>query len=59
MCCGKMIRLLGKRERTMLTTGDISIDLDKIGGLNDNIKTNKREFNEGQTQAQASNHKRY
>ena len=42
MCCGKMIKLPSKRERTMLTTGDISIDLDKTGGKNDNNKTNKR-----------------
>jgi len=29
MCCGKMVKLPNERERTMLTTGDISIDLDK------------------------------
>ena len=53
MCCGKMIRFPNERERTMLTTGDISIDLDETGGLNDNNKRNRRGFNEGQTQAQA------
>ena len=29
MCCGKMVKLPNERERTMLTTGDISVDLDK------------------------------
>jgi len=29
MCCGKMVRLPGEKERKILTTGDISIDLDK------------------------------
>jgi len=29
MCCGKMARLPGERERKILTTGDISVDLDK------------------------------
>ena len=44
MCCGKMIRLPGEKKRMILTTGNITIDLDKTGGLNDNIKTNKRRF---------------
>ena len=44
MCCGKMIRLPGERARTMLTTGDISIDLDKKNRekKDDNNKTDKR-----------------
>ena len=42
MCCGKMVKLPGVRERTILTTKDISVDLDKTGGTNDNNKTDKR-----------------
>ena len=44
MCCGKMVRLPGERVRTMLTTGDISINLDKKNRekKDDNNKTDKR-----------------
>ena len=46
MCCGKMVNLPNERERTMLTTGDISIDLDRENRekKDDNDKANKREF---------------
>ena len=57
MCCGKMARLPNERERIMLTTGDISIDLDRTGGLNDNNETNKRKFEQRETQAQAGDYK--
>jgi len=45
MCCGKMVKLPNERKRTMLTTGDISIDLDKENKEknNDNNKGDKRE----------------
>jgi len=45
MCCGKMVRLPNEREKTMLTTGDISIDLDKENKekKDDNNKRDKRE----------------
>lgn len=49
MCCGKMVRFPGKKERIILTTGNISINLDKTGGTNDNNKRNKRKFKQGQT----------
>jgi len=44
MCCGKMVKLPNERERTMLTTGDISIDLDKKNRekKDDYNKTGKR-----------------
>lgn len=42
MCCGKMVKLPGERERTILTTKDINVDLDKTGGTNDNNKRRKR-----------------
>ena len=46
MCCGKMVKLPDKRKRTMLTTGDVSIDLDKKNRekKDDNNKKRKREF---------------
>jgi len=46
MCCGKMAKLPGEKERKILTTGDISIDLDKENRekKDDNNKTDKREF---------------
>ena len=49
MCCGKMVKLPNERERTILTTKDINIDLDKTGGTNDNNKTDKRESKQRQT----------
>ena len=49
MCCGKMIRLPNERKRTILTTKDINIDLDKTGGTNDNNKANKRRFSQRKT----------
>ena len=42
MCCGKMVKLPNDRERTMFTTKDINIDLDKTGGKNENNKRYKR-----------------
>jgi len=47
MCCGKMVKLPGERERKILTTGDISIDLDKENReeKDDNNKTDKRKPN--------------
>lgn len=45
MCCGKMIKLPSEKERTIFTTKDITIDLDKKGVKNDNNKRNKRRFN--------------
>ena len=46
-----MIKLPSKRERTILTTGDISIDLDKKNRekKDDNNKGDKRESKQGQT----------
>ena len=42
MCCGKMIRFPNEKERTILTTKDITVDLDKTGGTNVNNKKHKR-----------------
>ena len=42
MCCGKMIKFPNKKERTILTTKDITVDLDKTGETNDNNKASKR-----------------
>jgi len=49
MCCGKMIRIPSKREKRILTTGDISIDLDRENRekKDDNNKTSKRELRKG------------
>jgi len=46
MCCGKMAKLPGEKERKILTTGDISIDLDKENRekKDDNNKADKRKF---------------
>lgn len=56
MCCGKMIRLPSKRtrlpdekKRIILTTRNISVNLDKTGGLNDYNETNKRKFEQRKT----------
>ena len=49
MCCGKMVKLPNERERIILTTKDINIDLDKTGGTNDNNKANKRRFSQRKT----------
>ena len=51
MCCGKMLRLPNKKERTMLTTGDISINLDKKNKekKDDYNKTDKRKFEQRKT----------
>ena len=42
MCCGKMIKFPNEKERAMLTTKDITVDLDKTGEKNDNNKKHKR-----------------
>ena len=42
MCCGKMIKFPNEKERAILTTKDITVDLDKTGVNHDNNKANKR-----------------
>ena len=42
MCCGKMVKFPNKRERTMLTTRNINVDLNKKGVKN--AKKRKNEF---------------
>jgi len=46
MCCGKMVRLPNERERIVLTTGNINVDLDKKNKekKDDNNKGNKRKL---------------
>ena len=41
MCCGKMVKLPNERERIVLTTGNINVNLEKKGAINDNDKTSK------------------
>ena len=42
MCCGKMVRLPNERERIVLTTGNINVNLEKKGAINDNNERDKR-----------------
>lgn len=42
MCCGKMVRLPNEREKIVLTTGNINVNLERKGVINDNNERDKR-----------------